>query len=419
MAIALTGRGRCAQACVSVVLAIAGVAISGNIAHAQGTPGAPSLPLTSTAIANGVQSRITYEYGIEFVTIGAPGNAPLVTSGRANGRGSVSEEYRIGRFEITTAQWVQFMNAVSMRPSSEAIPYISPPQGVWGARVDSSYTGPGVRYEVIPGRENQGVGNISWRTASIYCNWLHNDQGTARTAFLNGAYDVSTFGYALNPNTGLNDIATDQITHNANARFFLPSWDQWLKAVHYDPSKNNGQGGWWTQPNASNTALIYGPPTNLLAQSSAGFDSPNPFTIPLGSYPTVQTPWGLLDASGGAIEWTESPDYANTGEVYRYLDGSAWTQNGVLDRPNVYASWFPSLDLDYFGFRVAAAIPTPSTGLMAAMAMCAISRRRKHKHEETGPEPRCERSWKHDGTVQPRPSGALLSDGDAKAARQV
>lgn len=53
------------------------------------------------------------------------------------------------------------MNAVSMRPASEAIPFISPPQGLWGARIDGSYTGSGVRYVVIPGRENQGVGNIS------------------------------------------------------------------------------------------------------------------------------------------------------------------------------------------------------------------------------------------------------------------
>ncbi|MEZ4546544.1 MAG: hypothetical protein R3B51_01940 [Thermodesulfobacteriota bacterium] len=30
-------------------------------------------------------------------------------------------------------------------------------------------------------------------------------------------------------------------------------------------------------------------------------------------------------------------------------------------------------------------------------------------------EPRCERSWKRDGTVKERPDGGLLSDRDAKA----
>jgi hypothetical protein len=32
--------------------------------------------------------------------------------------------------------------------------------------------------------------------AAMYCNWLHNNQSTDRQAFLNGAYDVSTFGYS-------------------------------------------------------------------------------------------------------------------------------------------------------------------------------------------------------------------------------
>jgi hypothetical protein len=347
--------------------------------QAQPTPGAPSIPLTPAAIANGVENCITYEYGIEFVTIGAPGNAPLVTTGRANGRGSVNEEYRIGRFEITTAQWVQFMNAVSMRPQSEAIPFISPPQGIWGARVDSSYSGPGVRYEVIPGQENRGVGNISWRTAAIYCNWLHNNQSTSRSAFMNGAYDVSTFGYAVDPISGLQDVPTDNFTHNAGARFFLPTWDQWLKAVHYDANRfGPGLGGWWDQPNASNTALIPGVPGNPLAQTSAGFLSPTPYTIPLGSYPTVQTPWGLLDASGGTTEWTESFFQFIDGRRWPLLDGSSWTQSLVRDRVFEFAAEFPSLDLLNFGFRIAATVPSPASGsLLMVAALVAVRRRRR------------------------------------------
>jgi len=44
------------------------------------------------------------------------------------------------------------------------------------------------------------VGDISWRVAAMYCNWLHNDKRNDRAAFLNGAYDVSTFGYLYDLN---------------------------------------------------------------------------------------------------------------------------------------------------------------------------------------------------------------------------
>ena len=59
---------------ISGLLSFAGAGQA--FAQAQITPGAPSLPLSPAAAANGVQDRITRQYGIEFVTIGAPGNAP-------------------------------------------------------------------------------------------------------------------------------------------------------------------------------------------------------------------------------------------------------------------------------------------------------------------------------------------------------
>ncbi|MBL9000834.1 MAG: hypothetical protein JNK25_06825, partial [Phycisphaerae bacterium] len=52
--------------------------------------------------------------GIEFVTVGAPGNPAYAGPDNNNlvtGRGSVPYEFRIGRTEVTTAQWVEFYNA--------------------------------------------------------------------------------------------------------------------------------------------------------------------------------------------------------------------------------------------------------------------------------------------------------------------
>jgi len=101
----------------------------------------------------------------------------------------------------------------------------------------------------LPGNEMIPVGDISWRMAAIYANWLHNDKSTARSAFLNGAYDVSTFGYING------DVATDQAAHHPSARYWIPTLDEMIKASHHDLSKPNldgTTGGYWLYSNGSN-----------------------------------------------------------------------------------------------------------------------------------------------------------------------
>lgn len=153
--------------------------------------------------------------GIDFVTVGAVGNAPWAGNGtpgdRAVGRGSVGYEYKIGRFEVTTAQWVEFYNAAFDRPANDRLPHLIPPDH-WGASGAMPHTPGGRRWSVPAGNEMIPVGNISWRMAAMYCNWLSNDKSADRSAFLNGAYDVGTFGYVGN-------VFTDQREHNPGARY--------------------------------------------------------------------------------------------------------------------------------------------------------------------------------------------------------
>jgi len=103
--------------------------ISSTFAQPLPTPGAPSIPLSPAALANGVQSRITNHYGIEFVTIGAPGNAPWPGNGSSNdhaaGKGAVNYEYRMSCLVVTTTQWAQFLSAARGRLASKAIPFLS------------------------------------------------------------------------------------------------------------------------------------------------------------------------------------------------------------------------------------------------------------------------------------------------------
>jgi len=63
-------------------------------------------------------------------------------------------------------------------------------------------------------------------------------------------------------------------------------------------------GGWWRYSNGTDIPLTNGPPPsfggNGTGMANAGFTLANSaqYTIPLGSYPQTQTPWGLLDVAG-------------------------------------------------------------------------------------------------------------------------
>jgi len=246
--------------------------------------------------------------GIDFVTVGAVGNAAYPGDGtpgdRSAGRGGVNFEYRIGRYEVTTSQWTEFFNAAFDRPANDLIPHLLRP--VTLGAVPTTPTTPGARLWSVPaGNEMRPVGNISWRMAAIYCNWLHNGKSTNREAFLSGAYDVSTFG-ASGP---LGDIFTDQFERSPGAQYFIPTWDEWLKAAHYDPNKANGDGtigGWWQCSNGSDTPYVYGPPGVLVdgqgATANAGwsvqYPGLDPLRVNLGAYPARKAP-GASSRRGG------------------------------------------------------------------------------------------------------------------------
>lgn len=356
-----------------------GLCILATTASAQ-----TNIPLSPTAQAAG--ARLTVDQGIEFVTIGSPNNPAYAGSGRPGdsslGRGSVGYEYRIGRMEVTTAQWAEFFNAAFDRPASDRLPHLIPPS-LWGAQTATPTVPGGRRWTVAPGAENRFVGNISWRMAAMYCNWLHNDKSTDRSAFLSGAYDVSTFGF-----TGpFNDTFTDQPVRSPGARFFVPTWDEWLKAAHYDPNKPTDS-GWWAFSTTSDTQPVYGPPGftvgGLATQANANWDDRQfpaaSEAVPLGAYTTVQSPWGLLDVAGGTNEWTESVRTLNDGTRLRRLDGSSFLNFWSAASPGpdwagLVGDDYPDMSLFNYGFRVAAVVPAPASGLLLGAGVLCLARR--------------------------------------------
>jgi len=342
--------------------------------------GAATLAGSSAALA-----QVDPASGIDFVTVGAVGNAPWAGNGtpgdRAIGRGTVNYEYRIGKYEVKSNEWAEFFTAALDRPVGDSIPHVGLPftSGMIAITPQNSQNPNAQAFTTTPASEWRATGGISWRTAAIYCNWLHNGKATNREAFLSGAYDVSTFGLAP---IGF----SDQRERSPGAKYFIPSWDEWLKAAHYDPNKQNGDGttgGWWLYSNGTDLPLTYGPPPSLggTGMANSGFSS-GAFGIPLNSYLDVRTPWGLVDTAGMTSEWTEEVLGIGSSLEARGADGSAWTSSGGVaffsDQViELGLGDAPDLGSLLSGFRVAAAVPSPSTFAIGLGLASVLLRRRR------------------------------------------
>jgi formylglycine-generating enzyme required for sulfatase activity len=267
---------------------------------------------------------------------------------------------------------MQFVNTFSQggEPDGFALPTR------WGAVEDPNYHGPGRQYILNPGHPNAGmqpVFGLTWRESAQYCNWLCNNQSSDPISLTNGAYDTSTFTY--NPGGTFND----QLTHNPGSRFWIPTFDEWIKAAHYDPNRNGpGQSGWWQFDTSSDVAPVPGAPG--VGQTSAGYILPGDgaMDIPLGSYPSTLSPWGLLDTSGGTSEWTEETFFNVYGQNrWRWADGSVAGRVAGLERDRVGQG---ALDIPEFmgwdGLRIASAVPSPSAGALWGGSCVAVLMRR-------------------------------------------
>ncbi|MEZ6317273.1 MAG: SUMF1/EgtB/PvdO family nonheme iron enzyme [Phycisphaerales bacterium] len=272
------------------------------------------------------------------------------------GIGSVDHEYRIMRTKVTSEQWVEFVNAY--------VPYWN------GSSRDSqltgSYVGPsGDTYIPSPGAEQWAV-RPAFYMAARYCNWLHNGKVNEEWAFESGAYDMSRLVFADDGRT----ILSDTLERSPGAKYWIPSLDEWVKAVYWDPNKD-GVGGYWQQPDGGDDPLIAGLPGAGETLGDATTDEI--YNVPVGSYPDTRSPWGLLDVSGHWWESIDTPVNPNVlGE--RYLGGSAagsatyW----LSDRIDFWLSG----DAKQLGsIRLASAVPAPGTAA-PLLALIAWRRRR-------------------------------------------
>ena len=296
----------------------------------------------------------SYLDGLDWVVIGDLGNPGFPGYGpwgQLKGRGAIDYHYRLTRTELTVTQWFEFVQAYA--------PYYDGSLGESIGLIGSfiNFSGPlndPESYYIAEGAEDFPA-NQSWRMAARYCNWLHNGKQNTEEAFSQGAYDTSTF--TENEDGSYND----QATRSPGAKYWIPSLDEWIKGVYYDPASNGGEGGWWWYPNSSDEELIAGLPWEGGQTNTTLFwnlpDIPLEI-LEVGAYPFVQSPWGLLDGSGGMREWTE--EFGNSIHTRRRTKGSSFFSGEFWELKDHIAN-FSSAHVNTTameGFRLASTVPT-------------------------------------------------------------
>ena len=331
--------------------------------------------LVAVSTLRPVSAQVTFDW----TTVGNPGNAPdtlTMTKGavpdNTTGYGSVGYTYQISKYDVTNAQYVQFLNAVDPAGSNTlrvyttkmSDPNANPPGLAYTGGIDRNpAAGIGLKYSAKAGQENTPAIWINWASGARFVNWLANSQGSGSTE--SGVYDMSVF-------TG-NSFATPPARANG-ATVFLPSEDEYYKAAYYDPTKS-GTGGYWQYGTQSNTAPSSVAPAgtsnsanigagtdgqsagtlaSTMATTGATFDSAVNYLTAVGAYTAATSAYGLYDVEGLVYNWTEGTrtSFGNQLPIYR---GGSWRYNegasGAAYR-NVY-SGANATSYAWYGFRVA------------------------------------------------------------------
>ena len=279
--------------------------------------------------AGGVLAQDDPTSGLEFITITDVGNRdtndeemPGIDGTGGFRYGGVDYEYRMAITEVTIGQYFEFVVAY--------LPIYERNTGNTLGFVD--FTGHGIRTRdgvasIRAGYSASRATNMSWEYATRYVNWLHNDKVNEEWAFETGVYDTSTFY------RDEEDVYHHQAAHHPDARYWLPTKDEWVKAGHWDPQKNNGEGGYWKYPNSTDFDSM-----PSLLPSEGGERNAGRFwegwPLDVGSFPHVTSPWGMYDMLGGESELLEQ--VAPSGDLGRR--GVAGSGYGNFDYQDAYSA---------------------------------------------------------------------------------
>lgn len=322
--------------------------------------------LYSLCFGTPLSSAIT----IDMVTISNPGNAPDTRYHREEhpaGFGAVNYAYQIGKYEITAGQYTEFLNCVAQ--SDPFGLYTIAMNTSFGAKIRQAGSAPNFSYSVAPDWANRPVNYVTFWDAIRFCNWLHNGQpqgpqGAATTEA--GAY---------------HDLENDLLFgRNPNAKFFIPTEDEWYKAAYHDQSVGRAA-SYFDYATGTSTACgnditeANNPHHNMNVENAMLAIGDPYYRSNVGEFALSNSPYGTFDQGGNVWEWNETVIGNGRG-----LRGGGWLETSIYSRADYRSSLPPSADFFAGGFRIAAvAIPEPSGIALLVPAIGLLRVRRKSR----------------------------------------
>lgn len=315
---------------------------------------------------------------LETVTVGDPGNTGELSGKGAGGIGpdricgAVGYTYNIGKYEVTAAQYTDFLNKVA-KTDIYWLYNTSMWSNSYGCKIQRTGTAGSYSYSVANDWANRPVNYVSYWDSCRFANWLHNSQPTG----LQNAATTERGAYTLD---GYKDKNGRLIQRSADWNWAVTSEDEWHKAAYYKGGETNA--GYWDYPTQSNTAPSnvgsdgYTDPGNHANYNYTG-SFPSGCTIGspyyrtnVGEFENSGSVYGTFDQGGNVWEWNEA--IVLEGQFYapRNLRGGSfhWNDKYLLassrDATTYYYS-LPTLEENGIGFRV---VQVPESSSIIALA---------------------------------------------------
>lgn len=286
------------------------------------------LPLAvSAAVITSASATVT----IDWVSVGNAGNA----ADPSTGYGAVGYNYQIGKYEVTNAQYGEFLNAAAKTDSYGLYNASMASYGITRSGSAGSYT-----YSVTEALANRPVVYVSWFDAARMANWMMNGQGSGSTE--TGAYT-------------LNGATSGIITANIGAQVYIPTEDEWYKAAYYNA--------------ASQTYSLFPNGQNTITTADANYLSSG--STDVGTYSADPSMYGTFDQGGNVWEWNNAVISSSRG-----LRGGSWGFNAFSLASSSRLGNDPSSEVSSIGFRLAS-VPEPSSLVLTALFGAGLVCRRK------------------------------------------